>query len=122
MKRLVMLAILNLCGKAILLALLAGIAVGVLGYVRQWETALAYSNAFFIAGCLAIIAGTSTRLAAGQDWRIFQLIHAESLREMSNLERTNFFVETSSSAGPVILGFVTGLLLIITSVVVMKMF
>ncbi|HOT92059.1 MAG TPA: hypothetical protein PLJ78_09875 [Anaerolineae bacterium] len=65
-------AIIKMFGKAIAITVIAGIAVGVIGYMAKWDTALAYSNAFFIAGCLVIIAGASSRLGASQERNSFQ--------------------------------------------------
>jgi hypothetical protein len=122
MKRLVIMAIIKMCGKAILLTIIAGIVIGVIGYMRKWDTSLAYSNAFFIAGLLIIVAGASSRLAAGQEWNNFQLLNAESFRDMSSSERANFIINASSSLSMVILGLLSGILLILISVVVMIMF
>jgi hypothetical protein len=109
-------------GEAILIAVIAGILIGVIGYLKKWDTSLAYSNAFFIAGCMAIIAGASSRLGAGQDWKNFQLITAESFRDMSGNDQANFIINASSSFRLVILGFLSGILLIIISVIVPEMF
>jgi hypothetical protein len=64
MNRVVMMAIVNTFAKSILLATMIAVVIGIIGYINQWDTSLVYSNAFFIAGALAIIAGTSSRLAA----------------------------------------------------------
>ena len=122
MKRLVFVAIIKMCGKVLLVTTIAGIAIVVIGHFRKWDTSLAYSNAFFIAGCLAIIAGASSRLGAGQEWRNFQLLHAESLGDMSSDERANFIIAASSSVGLVILGLLSGILLIFISVLVTRIF
>lgn len=122
MKRLVVMIILKMCGKAILLTTIAGIAIGVIGCVNKWDTLVAYSNAFFLAGCLAIIAGMSSRLGASQGWRTFQSPHAESFRGMSSGERANFIVEASSSISLVMLGLLSGILLILISVLMTNMF
>jgi hypothetical protein len=114
-------AIIKMCGKAILLTTIAGIVIAVIGYVNKWDASLAYSNAFFIAGCLTIVAGLSSRLGASQQWRNFQSPYAESFRDMSNSERANFIVEASSSISLVILGLLSGGLLILISVFVIKM-
>jgi len=111
-----------MCGKAILLNIIAGIVIGVIGYMNKWDTSLEYSNAFFIAGCLAIIAGASSRLGASQEWSNFQLLYAESFRDMSSSERANFIINASSSVSMVILGLLSGILLILISVFVTKMF
>jgi hypothetical protein len=122
MKRLVIMTIIKMCGKAILLTAIAGIVIGVIGYMNKWDTSLAYSNAFFLAGCLVIVAGMSSRLGAGQEWRSFQSTYAESFRGMSSSERANFIVEASSSMSLVMLGLLSGILLILISVFVTKMF
>jgi len=50
MKRLVIKAILTMCGKVLLGTLVAGAIIGVIDYKYQWDTSMAYSNAFFFAG------------------------------------------------------------------------
>ena len=115
MKRLVISTILKMVGEAIGIALIAGIIVGVIGYKNKWDTPLPWSNAFFIAGCLLIVAGGLSRMAAGQEWKSSQLLDMESFRGMSNSERADFVVSASSSLRLVILGLLSGLLLIIVS-------
>jgi ABC-type antimicrobial peptide transport system permease subunit len=122
MKRLVMMALIKLCGKAILLTLMVGIVIGIIGHMNQWNSSLAYSNAFFIAGCLVIGSGGLSRLSAGEEINNFRLLYAESFREMSSSERANFIVNASSSMSTVILSLLTGMLLMVISVVVVKMF
>ena len=122
MKRLVIMAIIKMCGKAILLTIIAGIVIVVIGNMYKWDTSLAYSNAFFIAGCLAFVAGASSRLGAGQGWNNFQLLYVESFRDMSSSERANFIINASSSLSLVILGLLSGILLILISLFVTKMF
>jgi hypothetical protein len=121
MKRLVIMAIIKMCGKAILLTVIAGIVIGAIGYVNKWDTSLAYSDALFIAGCLAIIAGAASRLGAGQGWANFRLLRAESFRDMSSSERANLIVDASSPISLVILGLLTGIFSILISVFVTKM-
>ena len=115
-------AIIKMCGKAILLTIIAGIVIGAIGNINKWDTSLAYSNAFFIAGCLAIVAGASSRLGAGQQWNIFQLLNAESFRDMSSGERADFIIKASSSVNLVILGVLSGILLILISWLVTRLF
>lgn len=115
-------AIIKMCGEAILLTIIAGIVIGVIGNMNKWDTSLAYSDAFFIAGCLAIVAGGLSRLGAGQEWNNFQLLYAESFRDMSSSERANSIINASSSVRMVILGLLSGILLILISVFVTKMF
>ena len=106
-----------MCAKSILLITIIGVVIGIIGYINKWDTSLAYSNAFFIAGCLAIVAGTSSRLGAGEDWNTFQLLSAESFRDMSSGERANFIINASSSISTVILGVLSGILLILISAI-----
>ena len=122
MKRLVILTMLKMCGKAVLLTIVVGIIIGVIGYTNKWDTTIAYSNAFFIAGVLMIIAGASSKLGAGQDWHSFQLLYADSFHDMSSSERANLIIDASNSVRLVILGALSGILLIITSVLVMSIF
>jgi len=105
-----------------LLTIVVGIIIGVIGYTNKWDTTIAYSNAFFIAGVLMIIAGASSKLGAGQDWHSFQLLYADSFHDMSSSERANLIIDASNSVRLVILGALSGILLIITSVLVMSIF
>ena len=122
MKRLVITAMIKMGGEVILLTISAGSIIGIIGYLNKWDTALKYSNAFFIAGSLLIIAGASSRLGAGQERNIFQGLYAESFRDMSASERANFIVNASSSVRLVILGLLSGSLLFIISLLMAKMF
>ncbi len=122
MKRLAIMAIVKMCGKAVLLTIVIGIAIGIIGYMNKWDTSLPYSNGFFIAGCLAMGAGAMSRLYAGQERNNFQLFHAASFRDMSTSEQANFIINASSSVGMIILHLLTGILLILISVFVTKMF
>ena len=122
MKRLAIMSMIKMCGEGILLTIFAGIVIGIIGNLNKWDTSLEYSNAFFIAGCLLIIAGTSSRLGAGQEWNYFQGLYAESFRDMSASERANLIVNASSSVRLVILGLLSGILLILISVLVTNLF
>jgi hypothetical protein len=122
MNRLVIMAIIKMCGEAILLTIIAGIVIGVIGNINKWDTSLAYSNAFFIAGSLAIVAGGLSRLYASQDWNNSQYLYAESFRNMSSSERANFIISASNSVRMLTLGLLSGILLILISVFVTKLF
>ena len=117
MKRLVIKAIIKMCAKSIALTTFIGVVIGIIGYTNKWNSSIAYSNAFFIAGCLVIIAGASSRLGASQEWGNFQLLYAESFRDMSSDERANFIINASSSISTVILGVLSGILLILISAI-----
>ena len=122
MKRLIVIAILKILGKAILITAIVGMVVVAIGYSKQWDNPVQYVNAFFIAGCLAIIAGASSRMTAGVGRDKFQYLYAESFRDMSSTERANLIANASSSLSLVILGFLSGFFLIAISVIILKMF
>lgn len=122
MNRSVMIAFGRLCGEALLFTVVAIIIVGVMGNLNQWDTSAKYSNAFFIAGALVIIGGLSSRMAAGRDWDEFQRIDAASFRGMSPAERANLIVEASSSLRLVIVALMSGIFLIILSLLVWDLF
>lgn len=117
MKRMVIQAILKMSAKVALLTTIIGSIILILGYKNKWDSLITYSNAFFIAGCLLFIAGTASRMTAGVDWNSFQEIHSESFGKMSNFERTAYIVTTSTPIGTLILGVLTGLLLILISAI-----
>jgi hypothetical protein len=122
MKRSVIIVIIKMCAEAILFTIIAAIVVGVIGYMRKWDTSLAYSNAFFVAGSFMIIGGALSRLGAGQQWNSFQFLHAESFREMSSSERANYMIKASSSLRLAVLGFLSGILLFLISWLVTEIF
>jgi hypothetical protein len=117
MKQFVIKAIIKMCAKSIIITTSIGVVIGIIGYINKWNTLIAYSNAFFVAGCLVIIAGASSRYAAGQDWNKYQLINAESFRDMSSSERIAFIINESSPISLVILGLLSGILLILISAI-----
>ena len=117
MKRLVIQAVIQMGAKSLLLTTMIGVVIAAIGYINKWSSSIAYSNAFFLAGCLIFIAGGLSRFAAGQEWGAYQLLSAESLRDMSPDERANFIMDASSSLSTVILGVLTGILLILISAI-----
>lgn len=115
MDRLVIQAIIKMCAKAILITTIVGVIIGIIGYFNNWNSAIAYSNAFFLAGCLTIVAGASSRYAAGQGWSNFQRLSVESFRDLSSGEQANMIINASSPISTVILGMLSGTLLILIS-------
>ena len=122
MKRLVIMTIVKMCGEAALITVFAGIMIGIIGNLNKWDTSLKYSNAFTIAGFLVIIAGMSSRLGAGHERAYSQGLYVESFRDMSPGERVNYLINASNSLHLVILGLLSGVLLILISLLVMKLF
>lgn len=121
MKRLIVNAILKILGKALLITTIVGMIVVAIGYSKQWDNPVQYVNAFFIAGCLTIIAGASSRLTAGVGRDRFQSLYAESFRDMSSTERANLIANAGSSPGLVILGGLSGLFLIAISLIILNL-
>ena len=111
MKRVVIKAIIKMCAKSIALTTIIGVVIGIIGYINKWNSSIAYINAFFVAGCLLIISGISSRLAAGQEWNNFQLLNADGFHEMSSSGRVIFIINESSPISLVILGVLSGILL-----------
>ena len=62
MKQRFVVALTTLLVQAAALCVLAGLIVGVVGYGRQWKTALEYANGLFVVGTMAIVGGLFTRL------------------------------------------------------------
>ncbi|MBI5294544.1 MAG: hypothetical protein HY869_03635 [Chloroflexi bacterium] len=122
MKSPVIKEITKLCAKSFAITTIIGVVIGIIGYVKEWNSPIAYSNAFFVAGCLLIIAGTSSRYAASQDWNEYQLLNAESFREMSSSQRINHIVNENSPLHLVLLGVLSGILLILISAIAAFLF
>lgn len=110
-------AIAKVTVNSFLLATVIGGVIVVIGYINKWDSMIKYSNGFFLAGCLMIIAGASSRYAASQGWLHYQLLSADSFRTMSSGERVDYIVKISSSFRTLILGIVSGLFLILASAV-----
>ena len=122
MERYVIKAIIRICTESVLLTAGIGAGIGIIGYLHKWDSSLAYSDAFFLSGCMVIIAGGLSRLGAGQEWSIFQLFSAESFRGMSNSERATFIINASSPMRLVLLGALTGILLLLIAAIAAFLF
>jgi hypothetical protein len=122
MNRTVITAVAKLCGEALIITVIAGIVVGIMGNLNKWDTSMKYSNAFFIAGALVIIGGLSSRMAASEDWNIYLRLGGGSFGDMSPTERANFIIEASSSLRLVIVALLSGISLMIISLLVWEMF
>ncbi len=122
MRRLIATTIIKMLVETIVLTMIVAMLVVYIGYTKMWDSSRVYSNAFFIAGALVIIAGAASRLAAGQDWTYSQRLPSESFRDLSGGDRANFIVNLSSSYHLVILGLLSGSLLILISSLVWDRF
>jgi hypothetical protein len=119
MKGLVFKAVIKILVKSIVFAAMIGVVIGIIGYINKWNSQITYSNAFFLAGALVILAGTASRLGAGQERSNHLLVSAESFREMNSSERANLIIDASTSMSLVILGLLTGVWLILFSAIVL---
>ena len=116
-------AILKICGEAIVLTLIAGAVIGIIGSSNAWNTARAYSDAFFLASFLVITGGLAARLGTSQDTNQFRLLAAsESFRKMNMSERLDLIANTRGSTNLVIVCLLSGVLLMIISELIAKMF
>ena len=117
MKQFLIQAIIKMGAKSIALTTVISIVIGMIGHINRWNSSIAYSNAFFLAGSLLIIAGTASKFTAGQEWNTFQVLSADSFRGMSSGERAQFIIDVSSSLSALILGVLSGLSLILISAI-----
>ncbi len=117
MKRLIIKAIFTMCAKALGFTAAIAVIIAIIGYVNKWDSTLAYSNAFFLAGCLMIVAGTASNFRGSQENYNYRLFTAESFRGMSGSERALYIMNVNSPISNVILGVLTGILLILISAI-----
>lgn len=120
MSRQVIQAIIRFLTKSILITAAVSAVIILFGSINHWESSVKYSNAFFVVGCLVIVAGTASRMGAGQGVNSLQYLNMESFRGMSGSERVEFIINANSPVGLVVLGFVTGMTLILIAVFVSK--
>ena len=112
-------SIFNMGRKVVALTTMIGIVIGIIGFFNKWNSSVAYSNAFFLAGCLLIIAGGFSSYAASQEIRVYQRIPSNAFRGMSSRERAHYVVDTSSSISAFIFGTSSGIILIFISAILM---
>jgi hypothetical protein len=123
MKHPVVKAILKLCGKSILLTAAVGIVVVVIGTRSNWNTALEYSNAFFVAGFFVIAGGLASRLGANQDVNQLRLSSsADSFRKMDMSDRLDLLANSRGSTNLAAVCSLSGILLMLLSVLISKIF
>ena len=114
-------AILKWCVKVIILTTIIGVIVVIIGNRSGWNTSIEYSNAFFIAGVFVIAGGLASRLGASQDVNQFRLLSStKGFRDKS--KQLDFIANTRGSTNLVVLSLLSGILLILTSVLISKMF
>ena len=117
MKRIKRHPIMFFLAEALFITLVVGTLILILGTVRSWESAIRYSNAFFIAGLLIFATGVISRISAGQGLFTLPSITAESYKKMDASERFSFIIKANSPIRLVLLGTFTGAMLILVSLI-----
>lgn len=115
--------ILRLVGIALGLMLLISLVVLIIGVVLKWNTSVQFSNAFFIAGAIAIVIGTLSVTGGFGQRGNFGMTYAESAGQASIPERTQrMMADINQRYGVLILMIGTGILLIAISVAIPRLF
>src|SRR5512138_2031704 len=104
MKRTISAVILKLGGEAVLLAIVGALVVGLLGRLGRWDTSLQYADAFFIAGCLLIVAGTASKLARSQDTPAFQWLETSAFHDLNANQQEGYVSDMGHSLRVVVVG------------------
>ncbi len=105
--------------KAILVALVLSILIYILGVLFNWKTSLEYSNAFFIAGAIAIIAGAGSVMGGFQLRGDHRILYPQSAGDMDIEKRSDTLIKDSiHSYQTTILGAICGFVLIAISIII----
>jgi hypothetical protein len=115
--------ILRPVGIALGLALLISLVILMVGFVLKWNTSVQFSNAFFVAGAIAIVIGTFSVTGGFEQRANFGMTYAESAGQASISERTQrMMADINQRYGVLILMIGTGILLIAISVAISRLF
>jgi hypothetical protein len=111
--------ILRLMGTVLGLALLTSVVILVVGLVFKWNTSVQFSNAFFVAGAIAIVIGTFSVTGGLEQRGNFAMTYAESAGNASISERAQrMMADINQRYGVLILMIATGLVLIAVSIAI----
>lgn len=115
--------VLRLVGIAFGLTFLISSIVVFTGFVLHWNTSVQFSNAFFVAGAIAIVVGTLSVTGGFEQRGNFGMTYAESAGQASLSERTQrMMADINQRHGFLLLMIATGSLLIAISVIVPRLF
>ena len=115
--------LLRLLGIALGLTLLISLVVLIFGFVFHWHSSVQFSNAFFVAGAIAIVIGTFSVTGGFEQRANFGMTYAESAGQASISERTQrMMADINQRHGVLILMIGTGILLIAISVAIPRLF
>ncbi len=114
-------AILKWCVKVVVLTVMIGVIIVIIGNRSGWSTSIDYSNAFFVAGVFVMAGGLASRLGGSHDVNQFRLLSStKNFRDKS--KQQDLVANTRGSTNLVVLSVLSGVLLILTSVLITKMF
>ncbi|RPJ24673.1 MAG: hypothetical protein EHM33_17080 [Chloroflexi bacterium] len=113
--------ILRLAGKILGATTLISLVVLLIGTFFQWNEPVKFSNGFFVAGAIVIVAGVFSVTGGFAQRSNFGLLYAESAGQANLAERNQrTAAEITQRYGSFLLLLVTGLLLIGISVAIGK--
>ena len=116
-------SILRHAGILLGLTLVVSLIVLIVGIVRQWNTAVQFSNGFFIAGVIVIVFGTFSVAGGFQQRASFPVAYAETVSDASLAERgQRMLADINQRYGTLVLMIGTGLLLIAISIALPELF
>jgi hypothetical protein len=115
--------VLRLLGTVLGGTLLVSLIIVLVGLVFRWDTALQFSNGFFVAGVIVILLGTFSVTGGFQQRASFPLAYAETTSDASIAERgQRMMADINQRYGTLVLMIGTGILLIAVSVVITRLF
>ncbi len=110
---------LRLIGVALLIAVLLGLVVLGLGWLRKWNTPIQYSNGFFAAGAISIVLGLFSVMGGFSMRSDFKVLYSQSAGAMNLAERGKLWMaDITQGYGSLILLSLTGALLVGVSIFV----
>lgn len=115
--------ILRLLGIISGLTFLVTLIVLIVGFALQWNTAVQFSNGFFIAGAIVILLGTLSVTGGFQQRASFPIVYAETASDASLAERGQRMIADISQRYRVLVLLIgMGILLIGISMAIPELF
>ena len=110
-------------GVSLSLALVISVIMVGVGMFAHWNTAVQFSNGFFIAGMIVVVFGILSVTGGFQQRASFPLTYAETASQASLPERTQrMMADINQRYGMLIIMVATGLLLIAISILIPLLF
>lgn len=115
--------VLRLLGIIFGLTVLVALIVLIVGIALQWNTAVQFSNGFFIAGAIVILLGTLSVAGGFQQRASFPIVYAETTSDASLAERgQRMIADISQRYRVLVLMIGMGILLIGISMAIPELF